>query len=129
MYCLANLLFFDILLYYYTNLNSSIFFGLFVWRYRFFFGISTSSLASLFYECSSLEEFLEMFVILSAILLRIKSPVASAGFWITFFEAVFIASVIDFLAVSRCFWLYLLLRFLATLVACVPMFLAKDKNL
>ena len=66
-------------------------------------------------------DFLETLVILSAILLPIKSPVASAVFWTALFEAVFIASVVDFLTVSRSFWLYLLFKFL-------PMFLAKDKN-
>ena len=62
-----------------------------------------------------------MLIILSAIWLPIKSPVAWAVFWIALFEAVFITSVVDFLALSRRFWLYLLLKFL-------PMFLAKDKN-
>ena len=73
------------------------------------------SLSSLFLD------FLEIFVILSAIFLPIKSPVASAGFWVALFEAVVIASVLDFLALSRSFSLYLLLKFL-------PMFLANDKN-
>ena len=41
-----------------------------------------------------------MLVILSAMLLPIKSPVASAVFCIALFEAVFNASVVDFLAVS-----------------------------
>ena len=63
-------------------------------------------------------DFLEALVILSAILLPIKSPVASAVFWIAFFEAVFIASVV---AVSKLFYLCLLLKFLL-------IFLAKDKN-
>ena len=86
MYCLANLLFFDIpLLYYYTNLNSSIICCLFSGDMYLSFGISDSSLASSFCErssteCSFLEEFLEIFVILSAISLPIKSPVASAVF-------------------------------------------------
>ena len=63
-----------------------------------------------------LEEFLEILVILSATLLPIKPPVASAVFLIALFEAVFIASVVDFLALSRSFWPYLLLKF-------VPFFL------
>ena len=50
-------------------------------------------------------------VILSAILLRIKSTAASAFFRIALFEAVFIASVLDFLALLRSFWLYFLLNF------------------
>ena len=53
-----------------------------------------------------LEGFFETLVILSAILLPIKSPVASAVFWIALFEAVFIASVVEFLALSRSFWPY-----------------------
>ena len=44
-----------------------------------------------------------MLVILSAILLPVKSPVASAVFWIALLETVFIASVVDFLAVSIIF--------------------------
>ena len=45
-------------------------------------------------------DFLETLAILSAILLPTKSPVASAVFCIAFLEAVFIASVAHFLAVS-----------------------------
>ena len=52
-----------------------------------------------FFECNSVETL----VILSAVLLSIKSPVASAAFWKTLFEAVFIASVVDFFAVSKSF--------------------------
>ena len=83
------------------------------------FDVSDSSLDLLFCEC--VEDFLEILVISSAILLPIKSPVASAVFWIALFEAVFIASVVDFLALSISFWLCLLFRFL-------PIFLANDKN-
>ena len=43
--------------------------------------------------------FFEVLVILSAILLPIKSPVASAVFLIALSEAVFITSTADFLAV------------------------------
>ena len=57
-----------------------------------------------------LDFFFETLVILSAILLPIKSPVASAVFWIALFDAVFIASAVDFLALSRSFWPYLLLK-------------------
>ena len=53
-----------------------------------------------------LEGVFEKLVILSANLLPIKSPVASAVFLISLFEAVFFASVVDFLALSRSFWLY-----------------------
>ena len=45
----------------------------------------------------------ETFVIPSAILLPIKSPVASAVFWITIFEVVLSASVADCLGWSRRF--------------------------
>ena len=52
------------------------------------------------------------FVILSAILLSIKSPVACAFFCITLFEEVLSASVADFLAWSGSVWLHLPLKFL-----------------
>ena len=64
------------------------------------------SISSSFCECNSLGDFFETLVILSAILLPIKSPVASAVFWIALFEGVFIGSVVDFLAVWKMFWLY-----------------------
>ena len=80
-------------------------------RYIYFsFGTSTSLLASSKLVCG---DFFETLVILSAILLPIKSPVASAVFWFSLFQAVFIAPAVDFLALSRSFWLYLLLKFLA----------------
>ena len=69
---------------------------------------------------NSFADFFET-LILSAVLLPIKSQVASAVFWIALFDAVFVASVVDFLALSRSFGPYLMLK-------CVPMFLAKDKN-
>ena len=56
-------------------------------------------------------------VILSAILLPIKSPVASAVFCTTLLEAVFAASIPVFVAVSINFLPYL-----------SPNFLAKDKK-
>ena len=43
----------------------------------------------------------ETFVILTPLLLPIKSPVAFAVFWIALFEAVFTASIADCLARSR----------------------------
>ena len=71
MHCLANLLLFDILLlYYYTNLNSSIIYCLFSGDVCLSFGISILFLASAFCECISFEDF-EALVILSAILLPI----------------------------------------------------------
>ena len=82
LYCLLNLLFFNIpLLYYYTNINSSVICCLFSGDIYLSFGISTSS----------------------AILLPIKSPVASAVFLIALFEAAFIASIVDYLALLRSF--------------------------
>ena len=56
--------------------------------------VSVSSFVSLFFERA--KGFLETLVILSAILLPIKSTVASAVFWIALFAAVFITSVADF---------------------------------
>ena len=53
----------------------------------------------------------ETLVILSAISLPIKSSVVSAIFWIALFEAVFIASVVDFLALSRSYWHIYCLKF------------------
>ena len=87
-------------------------------------GISFSFVSEL-----SFGEVFETFVNLSAILLPIKSPVASAVFWIALFEAVLSASVADCLAWSRSFWFYLLLKFLLIFLPIfLPIFLAKDKN-
>ena len=98
--CPANIIFFDILLLYcYTNLNSSIIYCLSCGDVYLFFGAFISSF------CNSLGDFFETFGILSAILLPIKSPVTSAVFLIALFEAVFIESVVDFLALSRGLWL------------------------
>ena len=103
--CLTNLLFFDIpLLYCYSNLNSSIICCLSSGDMYLFFGTSISLLASLFFECNSTEcsaeDFFETLVILSAFSFSIKSPVPFTGFLIAFFEAVFIASVVYFLALK-----------------------------
>ena len=96
MHHLSNLLFFGIpLLYYYINLNSSIICCLSCGNIYLSFGISLL--------VSFDDNFFETLVILSAISLRIKSPVASAIFRITLFQAVFIASVVDFLALSTSF--------------------------
>ena len=67
--------------------------------------------------------FFDMLVVLSAILLPIKSPVAYAVFWTALCDAVFIASLADFLAVSINFWLYLLLKNFW-----LYLLLKKDKN-
>ena len=78
MYCLTNSLFFDIpLLHYYASLNSSIICCYFSGDMYLSFIVSDSSLASLY---GGFLDFLETLVILSAILLPIKSPVASAIF-------------------------------------------------
>ena len=58
-----------------------------------------------------LVDLLETIIILSAILLPTKSPIASTVFCIALLEAVVIASVADFVAVSTSFFLYLLLYF------------------
>ena len=79
MCCLTNLLFFSISLLYYTNFNSPITCCIFSGDTHLSFGISNSFL-------SVFELFFEAFVILSAILLPIKSPVASAVFQMLLFE-------------------------------------------
>ena len=111
------------LFHYYTNLNSWIICCLSSGDiYLFFgtsFGLALAVFDSLFYA------FLKTLVISSAILLPIKSPVASAAFWISLIQAVFIASVVNFSAVSRRFWLHLFINY----IKCVAMFLAKDRNL
>ena len=89
MHYLTNSLFFYIpLLYYYTSLNSSVICCLFSGDMFLSFGSSDSSLTSLI--CSFFD-FLETLVSLPAILLPIKSPVVSDIFWISLFEAVFVA--------------------------------------
>ena len=96
IYCLTNLLFFDIPLLYYTYLNSSIILYLFSGDIYFSLGVSISFLAWSFCEYNPFENFCVTLVILLAILLPTKSPVASGIFWIAYFEAVFIASVLYF---------------------------------
>ena len=81
MHCLSNLLFFEIpLLYCYTNLNSSIICCFSSRDMYLFLGVSlsTSTFASSF--GNTFVDFFETLVILSAILIPIKSPVASAVF-------------------------------------------------
>ena len=73
-------------MYYYTSLNSSIICRLFSGDIYLSFGISISLLTSSKLFC---EVFFETLVILSAILLPIKSPAASATSGIALFEAVF----------------------------------------
>ena len=77
MHHLTNLLFFGIpLLHYYINLNSSIILCLSCGGIYLSFGISLLTT----FECGSLAGFFEILVILSAILLPNRSPVASAVF-------------------------------------------------
>ena len=61
-----------------------------------FLGVALSTCTSVSSFGNSFVHFFEALVILSAILLPIKSPVASAAFGIALFEAFFIASVVDF---------------------------------
>ena len=61
---------------------------------------------------NSLVDFFETLAILSALLLPIKSPGASAVFWIALFVTLLKASAADCLALSRSFWMYLPLQFL-----------------
>ena len=80
VYYLKDLLFFDIpLLYYYINLRSSIIF--FLSTGDIYLSLDISLLCS-FLTVSKLffSDVLETFMILSAILLPVKSPVASAVF-------------------------------------------------
>ena len=74
----------------------------FFWRHMPFLGISLSSpfvTVSETLRC----EFFETVVILLAMLLPIKSPVAFAVLWTTLFEEVLSASIADCLAWSRSF--------------------------
>ena len=127
MYYLTNLLFFHIpLTYYYINLWSSTISCLssvdihilhihtYIYSVYLFSGIFQSSpifhasfvtVFELFYG-----EGLQTFVILIAILLPVKSPVASAVLWSALSEVVLSASVANCLAWWGSFWLYLLFR-------------------
>ena len=81
MRCLTNLVFFDIpLLYYYTNLNSSIISCLSSGDMYLFLEVALSTSSSVSSFGNSLVDFFETLVNLSGILLTIKSPVASAVF-------------------------------------------------
>ena len=106
-----KLLFFDIpLLCYCINLRSLIMFCLSSGDIHLYLGISLSFSFVVVSELFS-GELLETFVMLLVILLPIKPPVASAVFWILLFEVVLSASVANYLAWSRRFWLYLPLKF------------------
>ena len=86
-----------------TNLNSSIICCLSSGDMYLFLGVAHSTFSSVSLFCHSLVDLFETLVISSAILLPIKSPVASAVFQIALFGAVFIAFIIDFLTLSRSF--------------------------
>ena len=103
--CVASLLFFDIpLLYFYINLVNIFLF--FFRRYIYLsFGISLSC-SFLIVSKLLCDKVHETFVILSAIWLTIKSPVASAVFWIPHFEVVLSASVADCLALAMFGYMY-----------------------
>ena len=76
-----------------------------------FLGVALSTSTSVSSFGNSLADVFETLVILSAILLPIKSPVALAVFWIALFDAVFIASFVDFLALLKSFWSFYILSF------------------
>ena len=104
------IMFFDVLLYYYISLKLSIIFFLFCGDMYLSFGISMK--CYIFY-CS---EAIKAFVILSVI----KITSCFCCFLNCFFEAVLKASVVDCLAWSRSFRLYLLLK---CLLMFLPIFL------
>ena len=60
------------------------------------FGVTLSTATSVSSFGNSLVDFFETLFILSAMLLPIKSLVDCAVSWIAIFEAIFIASVVDF---------------------------------
>ena len=106
---------YSILFIFYINLNSSIICCLFSGNLYFCFDYSLSNFmfpASLLAVFELLcGEVFEAFVIPSAILSPIKSPFVSVVFWISLFQVVLSASVVDFLALSKSFWLCLPLKF------------------
>ena len=102
--CVASLLFFDIL-YYTFILILSIFFCFSSGDIYLSFGISLSC-SFLIVSKLLCDKVRETFVILSAIWLTIKSPVASAVFWIAHFEVVLSASVADCLASAMFGYIY-----------------------
>ena len=104
--CLPNrfvIFWYSIFIWYQSNLKSSIIYCLFSG------GILICYLPSSF----SLLLVLPSEVILAAILFAIKSPVASAVFWTTRLEAVFVASIPVFVAISINFLPYLSPNFTA----------------
>ena len=113
----------------FINIGSLIIYCLFFGDTSFFLYFSIKS-----YIFSTVSELfcgkhLENFVVLSATLSLIKSPVASAVFWIVFFEAVLSGSITYCLGWSRGFRLYLSLKFLLEFLQMfLEIFLANGKN-
>ena len=102
MHSVTNSLFFDIpLLYYYASLDSSIICSLFSGDMYLSYGVSDSSLASL--VCERVKDFFETLVILSAILLPIKSPVASAVFGLLFLKQFLLHLLLNFMRYQEVF--------------------------
>ena len=90
MHFLTSLIFLDMpLIYYYFNLRLSVIFYLSSGNIYIF--LQESFLSYLFVTVSELFccDVFDIFVVLSAILLPIKSLVACFVFWIAFFEALF----------------------------------------
>ena len=95
VYCLTNSSFFNIwFLYYYVNLRSLISEDIYLSSGIFLsilvFSVSLSTAPELFCD-----KVFDTYWILSTILLPIKSPLASAAFWIALFNTVLSASVAD----------------------------------
>ena len=104
MYHLLDLLFFGIPLLYYVSFNSSIIFCLSLGKIYLSFGISL---------LISSYDFFDALVILSAILLPIKSPVAFAVSLNIFLQAVLANFLLTSVPLSIKDLLYLSLKFLA----------------
>ena len=91
-----SILFNRFLIFWYSNLRSLIIFCLFAWGIYLSLGVSLwlSIFSVTFITISILfyGEILKTFVIILAVLLPTRSPVASAVFWIAFSEAILSAS-------------------------------------
>ena len=123
VYCLTNLSVLDFLIicyYIYFNLwlliicfifSGDIYLSFSISLSNAAFSVSLSIVSELFFA-----ELLDIFKILLEILLPGKSSVASADFWIALFQAVLSIFVSYWLSRSRSFWMYLLLKFLLTLL-------------
>ena len=104
VYRLLNLLFFGIPLLYYVRFNSSIIFCLSLGEIYLSFGISLLTSSGCI---SSLYDFYEGFaIILSAILLPIKSLVAFAVFLSIFLLAVLANFLLTLIPLSKIYYIY-----------------------